>query len=246
MNFCRCGRDIHPSPLSETVAGFYAKHSFPEDYDPETDLSPIVCPGSFTEGPVRPLERKPGVTLTFLNNTWQAINTLTMEPLKVEQWHEGNGWKVVGTLADEGITTWSNGGYSCDFGKAKFTLHTDAGGYTAGMLQQAKWSNPSYGFKPLYQYVIYDEMWDDWQPSKKECPGDPPEFTFGPQNWVKKPSDPLFGWKPWENCLYADIYGIPPINHPVWKEPIPLPDLPVDYTEVAKQFNEQFSYAGVK
>ena len=49
---CRCNRDIHEAPLSEKVAKFWATHTFPESYDPELDDSPIVCPGSYTEGPL--------------------------------------------------------------------------------------------------------------------------------------------------------------------------------------------------
>jgi hypothetical protein len=48
-----CGRDWHPGPLTADVEMMLRQHLFRSDYDPETDVSPIVCVGAEYHGPNR-------------------------------------------------------------------------------------------------------------------------------------------------------------------------------------------------
>lgn len=47
-----CRRDWHEAPLTRTVARMWDDITFDEDYDPDADDSPLVCPGSECCGPV--------------------------------------------------------------------------------------------------------------------------------------------------------------------------------------------------
>ena len=286
MNLCRCGRDEHEAPLSRTVAGFYDNHSFSGSYDPENDLSPIVCPGTWTEGPLRPNSRPTGNwTITFepgeFSKSYHAVMQQSVdygsswvtkwvgdESLKMtaHTWMpfndpgvlaamnptlgvlgnpsydpQTNGWYHLGKLSDDGIKH--------DKANDQYMSLTWGGSPYPVIVGGKKPKYTSKGAKCTWK--IYDESYNflgEWpeKSPKKECAGDPPKFTFGPENWVKKPPPNQCWTAPWMQSYQMQVYGVPPLHSPAWKEPIPLPDLPVDYTEVVKQYNEQFSYAGVK
>jgi hypothetical protein len=52
-----CRRDRHEYPLTQVVADMWESVAFDEDYDPDTDVSRIVCPGSDVCGPARTFDR---------------------------------------------------------------------------------------------------------------------------------------------------------------------------------------------
>lgn len=210
---CRCGRDLHDSPLSEKVAGFWASHSFDADYDPELDDSPILCPGSNTEGPL---------------------------PRGGAHSIGGGSWSFVGTFLEDLTTT-------------LFTWLPDESifiGNKGGFFQQ----NPSYGYStsgesitytlfPKNPWVLYDEAAPLLKAQKAikkmantlenlTCEKSDVVIEFGPKNWPVEPTPTWTIWQPW----HVDV---PPVYSPSWKEPIQLPDLPVDYSKVAEEINEK-------
>ena len=84
-HLCRCQRDLHDHPLSEKVAKFWATHTFPESYDPELDDSPIVCPGSYTEGPL-PAQHTHTI-ISLYDSMWSFIGSLEGS-FKIAVWTE--------------------------------------------------------------------------------------------------------------------------------------------------------------
>jgi hypothetical protein len=55
-----CRRDWHDFPLTEVVARMWNSVTFSEDYDPESDDSRVVCPGSECCGPAVSLPARGG------------------------------------------------------------------------------------------------------------------------------------------------------------------------------------------
>jgi hypothetical protein len=49
-----CDRDYHPEPLTQAVADMLAAHTFDPNYNPDTDITNIVCVGANYHGPNRP------------------------------------------------------------------------------------------------------------------------------------------------------------------------------------------------
>lgn len=214
---CRCGRDLHDSPLSEKVAGFWVSHSFDADYDPELDDSPILCPGSNTEGPLLRGSVSPG----------------------------GGSWTIVGNVLDDiktNLYTWLPGEavfiepmtgmfqQDMSWGGAKFSTSGESITYTLFPKNPLPW-------------VLYDEAAPLLKAQKAikkvantlenlTCEKSDVVIEFGPKNWPVEPTPTWTIWQPW----HVDV---PPIYSDCWRESIQLPDLPVDYQKVAQEINEK-------
>lgn len=63
-----CRRDRHEYPLTENLAQMWENVAFDEDYDPDTDVSRIVCPGSDVCGPLP-------ITVSISNSSWTGYET---------------------------------------------------------------------------------------------------------------------------------------------------------------------------
>lgn len=92
MNRCPhdgCNREFHEAELTETVAGFFDTHRFDPEYSPEADDSPIVCIGSLTYGPTRPVSSE--------LPTWTIITGGKPYGYGGNQ----SGWQSIGYMQDE-------------------------------------------------------------------------------------------------------------------------------------------------
>lgn len=69
-----CRRDWHEVPLTEAVARMWDSVAFDETYDPATDVSRIVCPGSECCGPVINYRRASSYSYPGTNSAWIDIS----------------------------------------------------------------------------------------------------------------------------------------------------------------------------
>jgi hypothetical protein len=118
-----CRRDWHNVPLTETVAGMYYGLFFDEDYDPNKDVSRVVCPGSDCCGPA--VNFRGYRTGTIITSAWSSspwvtyhdaspvektyANIKTLNQLMGKEWFDANpdlageGWHDIGTLAEDTV-----------------------------------------------------------------------------------------------------------------------------------------------
>lgn len=219
---CRCKRDIHSAPLSEKVASFYASHSFDADYDPDTDESPIVCPGSYTEGPL-PAPKTASVRVVGEYIPWQGYSWSFSEGAKltIKTWLPGDELKTWYDVLSEPIAV-----------KA-----------AKGLLPAWNYQPVSFGFDDLKTaWTTYDKSAaEKAYKAISKMAATVQNLTyeksdvvieFGPKNWPVEPKPIWTFWQPWHN-------SVPSIHSEAWQEPIQLPDLPVDYSKAAEKINQQ-------
>lgn len=97
------------------------------------------------------------------------------------------------------------------------------------------WSTKGYG---LY-HISFDEWFGKPTPIECELPEDMPTIKFGQQNWLG-----LVTASPQDPCWKIAQSHLPNLGE--WQEQIKLPETKGDYESLAKKFNDQFNYAGVK
>jgi len=218
-HLCRCQRDLHDHPLSEKVAKFWATHTFPESYDPELDDSPIVCPGSYTEGPL-PAQHTHTITSLY-DSMWSFIGSLEGSfKIAVEPWI--SGWMP--QQSEYGAVPY------------KYTTNGQSVVYFAYPKQPQPWV--IWTESPIQKaYNAIKKMANTLE--NLTCEKSDVVIEFGPKNWSVEPVPKWSIWQPWH-------FDVPPVYSAEWKESIQLPDLPVDYQKVAEEFNEkQVSFPGV-
>lgn len=93
-----CRRDRHEYPLTENVAQMWQSVTFNEDYDPDTDVSRIVCPGSDVCGPVA-APKSPSNYGWSTNSSMEFINKVLAWPepyLPSVKWEMniGSTWNI--------------------------------------------------------------------------------------------------------------------------------------------------------
>lgn len=226
---CRCGRDLHDSPLSGKVAGFWASHSFDADYDPELDDSPIVCPGSYTEGPL-PAPKTASVRVVGEYIPWQGYSW---------SFSEGAKLTIKTSLPGDELKTWYDVGYLGE----PIAVKAAKGLLPAWNYQKTAWTTYDKSAAEKAHKAI-SKMAATVQ--NLTCEKSDTVIEFGPKNWPVKPTPTWTIWQPWHNC-------IPPVHNHCWREPIKLPTFPKpDWKAIgdeinSKQFNNEFNkLIGVK
>ncbi|AER47995.1 hypothetical protein SEA_YEET_143 [Mycobacterium phage Yeet] len=128
MESCwHCNRDVHEAPLTERVAKMYDNHSFDLEYSADEDDSPIVCIGSYAEGP----KRAPRTWGDIYANGVKQEGVLLLPGLNMEGWHP------IGTIADGPAFTYGKG----------FSLAPWQETLTAGIL--SSWVAYDEAYKPV-------------------------------------------------------------------------------------------------
>lgn len=227
MHSCpHCSRDLHDAPLSERVAQMYAQHVFDPDYSAEEDLSPIVCVGSFTEGPPRPPKTDNQVVYFSTGDLYKAYltsqllygsTTIMWQPLNDQAKGLGS-WKIAGTADNFHVkytdtTSWEWKG-------ATWTLYDE-----------------SYNFVDKWVGTFQSGLISS---KVEECKVDT-VIEFGPKWWVNK--EPPQMPKSWPQVWPWWFQSVPRWNDPCWKEPVQLPATPEpDWKALAEEINADKSY----
>lgn len=224
---CRCGCDIHPSALTERVSRMWRSHHFPEDYDPDTDDSPIVCPGSYTEGPL-PAPKPTSAWIVGENTPWQK--NLLQEMLYGWSFSEPAKLTFKTWLPGDELKTWYDVGYLSE----PIAVKAAKGLLPAWNYQKTAWTTYDKSAAEKAHKAI-SKMAATVQ--NLTCEKSDTVIEFGPKNWPVEPKPAWTFWQPWHNC-------VPSVYNHCWRETIKLPTFPKpDWKAIGDQINsKQFSF----